>query len=89
MLNDDDLTSAYLLGAYSASKEWKDAAEFEIRCREYLFGKDIEDAPCAHGMMIFCPAPAYIRHNPGLKGGCLEWCLLREARLKVEEEMDG
>lgn len=64
--------------------EMLDAAEFEIKCREYLWGKDVEDAPCAHGCRIFCPAPKAIVK----KGDCLKWCMLREARLKVESEMD-
>lgn len=61
---------------------YRDAAEFEARVAAKLSRMDWEDVPCAHGMSLFCPK----------KGGphinCGAWCLMREARLAVEAEME-
>ena len=62
--------------------DYQDAAEFEARVAAKLSRMDWEDVPCAHGMSLFCPK----------KGGphinCGAWCLMREARLAVEAEME-
>ena len=62
--------------------DFRDAAEFEARVAAKLSRMDWEDVPCAHGMSLFCPK----------KGGphinCGSWCLMREARLAVEAEME-
>lgn len=63
----------------------KDAAEFEARVALWLLDHDFEDVPCAHGMDIFCPRP----RPPFVDNGCGKWCLLRCARLAVEQEIDG
>ena len=64
----------------------KDNKEFEHRVKEYLREHDdVEDTPCAHGMRIFCPA----KHMGAPFLGCAKWCMLREARLHVEREMEN
>ena len=64
------------------AQDFRDAAEFEARVAAKLSRMDWEDVPCAHGMSLFCPK----------KGGphinCGAWCLMREARLAVETEME-
>lgn len=62
-----------------------EAAEFEARVALWLLDHDYEDVPCAHGMDIFCPRP----RPPFVDKGCGKWCLLRCARLAVEQEMDN
>lgn len=63
-----------------------DNKEFERRVKMYLRKhNDVEDTPCAHGMTLFCPAKRI--GAPFL--GCWKWCMLREARLHVEQEMDS
>lgn len=62
-----------------------DNREFERRAKKYLREhSDVEDTPCAHGMKIFCPA----KHTGAPFLGCAKWCMLREARLHVEREME-
>ena len=62
-------------------EDFQDAAEFEARVAVYLTGHDVEDVPCAHGMVFFCPKPPFMGKD------CTKWCLLRDARLAVEQEM--
>ena len=77
----DDLTAVYLLGAYEASREWRDAAEFEARvaafisdnllCENYcLCDEDDDPEQCL----------PYRLHNL-----TCSWCRMRFARLEVEE----
>lgn len=64
-------------------KDLQDAIEFEQRVAQYL-AEDINGSvPCDHGMMSLCPHPPFNRKD------CLAWCRLRNARLAVEQEMDG
>lgn len=69
--------------AYSLTPDYCDAAEFEARAKVIALHIDIEDAPCAHGMTMFCPA----KHFKGK--GCGDWCRMRMAHLQVEQEMDN
>ena len=69
---------------YDRVADFIDAAKFEARVAIWLLDHDYEDVPCAHGMDIFCPRP----RPPFLGNGCGKWCLLRCARLAVEQEMD-
>lgn len=62
-------------------EDFQDAAEFEARVAVYLAGHGVEDVPCAHGMIFFCPNPPFMGKD------CTKWCLLRDARLAVEREM--
>lgn len=64
-------------------KDLQDAIEFEQRVAQYLAEHSTDDVPCAHGMGIFCLRP------PFKNKGCGSWCRLRDARLAVEQEMDG
>ena len=68
---------------YDIQPDFRDAAEFEARVAAKLTKMDIEDVPCAHGMKLFCPK----KNGPDVY--CGAWCLVREARLAVEEEMDN
>lgn len=63
--------------------DYRDAAEFEARAKVIALHLDIEDVPCAHGMMLFCPA----KHFKGK--GCGDWCRMRMAHLQAEKEMDN
>lgn len=65
--------------------DFEDAAEFEARVAIWLLDHDHEDVPCAHGMDIFCPRP----RPPFVDKGCGKWCLLRCARLVIEQEMNN
>lgn len=62
--------------------DYYDALIFESRVKLKLLDLDYSDLPCAHSMTMFCPR----------KGGsfyrCGDWCLLREAEIMVEEEME-
>lgn len=60
---------------------YEDAAKFEALVAKELTALDYEDVPCAHGMGFFCPKPPFAGKD------CTRWCLLREARLKVERMM--
>lgn len=60
---------------------YEDAAKFEALVAKELTALDYEDVPCAHGMGFFCPKPPFAGKD------CARWCLLREARLKVERMM--
>lgn len=64
-------------------KDLQDTIEFEQRVAQYLAEHSTDDVPCAHSMGIFCPRP------PFKNKGCVSWCRLRNARLAVEQEMDG
>ena len=68
---------------FAENQDWEYAAEFEARVAAKLASMDYEDVPCAHGMKIFCPRP----DKP--KQDCGTWCLMREARLAVEAEMES
>ena len=61
--------------------DYRDAAEFEARVAVHLAGHGVEDVPCAHGMVFFCPNPPFMGND------CVKWCRLRDARLAVEREM--
>lgn len=61
---------------------YMDSAEFEARVAQKLLTLDCEDVPCGHGMTVFCPNPPFKNKD------CGAWCLLREARLQVEKEME-
>lgn len=61
--------------------DYEDAAKFEALVAKELTALDYEDVPCAHGMGFFCPKPPFAGKD------CARWCLLREARLKVERMM--
>lgn len=67
----------------SLCPDYRDAAEFEARAKVIALHLDIEDVPCAHGMMLFCPA----KHFKGK--GCGDWCRMRMAHLQAEKEMDN
>lgn len=67
----------------SLAPDWIDAAEFEARAKIIALHLDIEDIPCAHGMMSFCPA----KHFKGK--GCGDWCRMRMAHLQAEKEMEN
>ncbi|WP_431639879.1 hypothetical protein WCP94_004325 [Bilophila wadsworthia] len=67
----------------SLCPDYRDAAEFEARAKVIALHLDIEDVPCAHGMMMFCPA----KHFKGK--GCGDWCRMRMAHLQAEKEMDN
>lgn len=71
-------------GKIDAEIQKRNAEEFERRVKKKLKSWDVEDVPCAHGMRIFCP----IKHKKTPFLGCGEWCLLRQARLEVEAEME-
>lgn len=77
-MKDDDLTSAYLLGAYDASREWRDAAEFEERVNRKLITT-----------LVWAYDDGWDDHLNGreYKMPDLEDAL-RWARLEVEEEME-
>ena len=79
----DDLTAVYLLGAYDASREWRDAAEFEARVARKLAIPIVSNGrPCPWGESNLC-----ICEGEGVWLGC-EGSRLKWARLAVEEEMD-
>ena len=67
---------------FPAAHQFRDAAEFEARVAAKLASMDYADVPCAHGMRIFCPRPGKAKQD------CGTWCLMREARLAVEAEME-
>ena len=79
----DDLTSAFLLGAYEGYKAWKDEVEFEARVARLLS----DPAYIEKLLPCWCYTPEL--------SGCLDkttdcrWCRLKVARLAVEEEMDA
>ena len=84
MKDDDDLTSAYLLGAYDASREWREAAEFEARVAEWLTYDEVEDYtrdPCSNGCQFAYDDLEDCPHER-------EWCRLKAARIAVEAEME-
>lgn len=59
-------------------EDFQDAAEFEARVAACLAVRS--GIPCAHGI-IRCPKPPFMGKD------CTKWCLLRDARLAVEQEM--
>lgn len=59
-----------------------DALMFESHVKLKLISMDYNDVPCAHNMVALCP------RRGGSFPGCGNWCLLREAELMVEEEME-
>lgn len=63
-------------------EDYYGAAKFADRVALWLLSHDFEDVPCANGMTIFCP------HPPFAGDDCGKWCLLRMARLAVEEELE-
>ncbi len=82
--DDDALRKYFIDGMKTTNKiqELQDALEFEARVAQKLLTLDCEDVPCGHGMTIFCPNPPFKNKD------CGAWCLLREARLQVEKEME-
>lgn len=64
-------------------KDLQDAIEFEQRVAQYLAEHRTADVPCVNDMTHLCP------HPPFNYKSCLAWCRLRNARLAVEQEMDG
>lgn len=62
--------------------DYYDALMFESRVKLKLISMDYNDVPCAHSMKALCP------RKGGSFPGCGNWCLLREAELMVEEEME-
>lgn len=74
MKDDDDLTSAYLLGAYDGYKAWKDAVEFEAKVAVLLAQKNPITFPCP-------PEHCYVKES-------CAWCRLKAARIAVEAEME-
>ena len=59
-------------------EDYKDAAEFDERCLEYIATAHSEGLPC-NGRIEDCVFP---EERCG-------WCGIKAARLTVEEEMDG
>lgn len=62
--------------------DYYDALMFESRVKIKLISMDYNDVPCAHSMKALCP------RKGGSFPGCGNWCLLREAELMVEAEME-
>lgn len=62
--------------------DYYDALVFESRVKIKLISMDYNDVPCAHSMKALCP------RKGGSFPGCGNWCLLREAELMVEAEME-
>lgn len=62
--------------------DYKDAAGFEARAKVMALRTDISELPCVRGDKNGCPLK-----NPGTR--CGDWCRLRLAHIKTEEEMDN
>ena len=78
--------------------DYKDAAEFEARVAVEAINLSSADVPCAHGMQSFWKTSCPLRNTKIYKDGklvdfqgegCGEWCLLRMARLEVEQEKEA
>lgn len=76
--------SCYALEYYDKklAPDYIDALMFESRVKIKLISMDYNDVPCAHSMKALCP------RKGGSFPGCGNWCLLREAELMVEAEME-
>ena len=74
------LNTACTPGVSLALIDYKDALEFEARAKVTALRTDISELPCVRGDKKSCPLK-----KPGV--GCGDWCRLRLAHIKTEEEM--
>ena len=79
-----DLTCAYLLGHYDASKEWRDVAEFEARVAKKLACDEYKTPPG----MTPVEAAVWERQKDGTLLMNAKASRLKCARINAEMEMD-
>lgn len=82
-MNNDDLTSAFLLGAYEGYKAWKDEVEFEARVAKLL-----SDPGAIEKLLVCWNWPEEKLPCEDDKDADCRRCRLKVARLKAEEEME-
>lgn len=86
----DDLTCAYLLGHYDASKEWRDVSEFEARVAAKLTDVDYSGYGTLCETCTFDGEDCIESYKAKYHHKCTsKWAILKRARLDVEEEMDN
>lgn len=72
--------------AYSLTPDYRDAAEFEARCKVKMANKPIKSKPCAYGK---CPRDYKTCPFFEMEGDVsLPFCRLLCVHIAVEEEMD-